>query len=157
MRRYLLTAASIVVLALSVFAVARSRAKSRTLPESGTPGQASGVTDPRYLDRLGARTFEHYCSVCHGKEAKGDGFNAYNLDPRPRDLTLADLQKKRSDQDLFDAIEKGGTSLGYSPGMPPWGKTLSAREIRALVHYIRSIAVTPAPTASVDVTGQAER
>lgn len=153
MRRYLLTVVSIVVLALSLIAVARSR----TQPESGTAGQSNGAADPRYLDRLGARTFEHYCAVCHGKEAKGDGFNAFNLEPRPRDLTSADFQKKRSDEDLFDAIEKGGTSLGSSPGMPPWGKTISAREIRALVHYIRGIAVTAPPTGSVDVTGQAER
>lgn len=151
--RYLLAAVSILALGLSIFAVARSRGRQ----DAGAVGSASGDGDPHYLDRLGARTFEHYCSICHGKEAKGDGFNAFNLDPRPRDLTSAEFQRMRTDRDIFDAIDKGAASLGYSRVMPPWGKTLSPREIRALVHYIRSIAVTAPRPPSGAVTGDAER
>ncbi|MCH8028240.1 MAG: hypothetical protein IID63_08985, partial [candidate division Zixibacteria bacterium] len=35
------------------------------------------VTDVTVEDSK--RLYLHYCSVCHGAEGKGDGFNAYNL------------------------------------------------------------------------------
>ncbi|MEE9170069.1 MAG: c-type cytochrome [bacterium] len=39
-----------------------------------------------YAERKGKHLYAHYCAVCHGASGEGDGFNAFNLDPRPRNL-----------------------------------------------------------------------
>jgi mono/diheme cytochrome c family protein len=89
--------------------------------------------------RLGKHVFQHYCQTCHGETGAGDGFNAFNLDPRPRDLSDPAFQSKKSDADLADAVRRGGSGVGLSPLMPPWGRTLSAQEIDQVVLYIRSL------------------
>ena len=65
-----------------------------------------------YELRLGKDIFRHYCQTCHGETGAGDGFNAYNLDPRPRDLSDPAFQKSKSDADLADTIRRGGTGVG---------------------------------------------
>src|SRR5262249_38752016 len=62
------------------------------------------VAAPGYELRLGKVVFVDYCQTCHGETGAGDGFNSFNLDPRPRDLSDPAFQKKKSDQDLEDAI-----------------------------------------------------
>ena len=69
----------------------------------------------------------------------GDGFNAFNLDPRPRDLSDPAFQKKKSDAELADAIRRGGAGVGLSAFMPPWGHTLSARQIDEVVLSVRAL------------------
>ena len=95
--------------------------------------------DASYELRLGKGLFGHYCQTCHGETGAGDGFNAFNLDPRPRDLSDPALQKKKTDADVVDAIRRGGSGVGLSPLMPPWGRTLSRAEIDQVVLYIRSL------------------
>ena len=79
------------------------------------------------------------CLSCHGETGGGDGFNAFNLDPRPRDISDPVFQKKKTDAELADAIQRGGAGVGLSALMPPWGKTLSRAEIEQIVLYIRSL------------------
>ena len=98
-----------------------------------------------YEARLGAVLFEHYCAVCHGAAGKGDGFNAYNLSPRPRDLSNSDFQQSVDDRRLADILRYGGTLRGGSPNMPAWGGTLDDRQIRRLVMYIRQLDETLPP------------
>jgi mono/diheme cytochrome c family protein len=93
-----------------------------------------------YEARMGKVTFTYYCQTCHGETGAGDGFNAFNLDPHPRDLSAADFQKKKSDADLADAIRRGGSGVGLSALMPPWGHTLSDRQVGELVLYIRTLS-----------------
>ena len=95
------------------------------------------VPDEPYNVREGRALFRHYCATCHGQEGRGDGLNAYNLDPRPRDLSEASFQKQRADEDLVAVIRAGGGVSGLSTGMPPWGRTLDERKIRNLVAYLR--------------------
>lgn len=90
-----------------------------------------------YSARQGKELFEHYCSTCHGASGRGDGFNAYNLDPKPRDLADPALQAERSDEELAAVIRSGGGAAGLSTGMPPWGRTLGERQIRSLVVFVR--------------------
>ena len=90
-----------------------------------------------YNGRQGKALFEYYCATCHGTAGRGDGFNSYNLDPKPRDLTDPELQAERSDEDLAAVIRSGGGAAGLSTGMPPWGRTLSELEIRNLVVFVR--------------------
>jgi len=93
-----------------------------------------------YELRLGRANYQHYCQTCHGETGAGDGFNAFNLDPRPRDLSDAAFQKKKTDADLTDAVQRGGAGVGLSSMMPPWGRTLSKQQVEQLVLYLRSLA-----------------
>jgi mono/diheme cytochrome c family protein len=92
---------------------------------------------------MGKDVFVHYCQTCHGETGAGDGFNSFNLDPHPRDLSDPAFQKKKSDAELADAIRRGGAGVGLSPLMPPWGKTLSAREVDQVILYVRSLKRVP--------------
>jgi mono/diheme cytochrome c family protein len=100
---------------------------------------APAPVPPPYEARRGKASFTHYCQTCHGETGAGDGFNAFNLDPHPRDLSDPEFQKKKSDADLADAITRGGAGVGLSSLMPPWGHTLSARQVGEVVHYIRTL------------------
>ncbi len=92
-----------------------------------------------YSARQGRALFLHYCSTCHGAEGHGDGFNAFNLDPKPRDLADPAFQQQRTDEDLAAAVRAGGGAAGLSTGMPPWGRTLDDRQIEALVRFLRTL------------------
>ncbi len=94
---------------------------------------------PSYELRLGRATFQHYCQTCHGETGAGDGFNAFNLDPHPRDLSDPAFQKKKTNADLADTIQRGGAGVGLSALMPPWGRTLSREEIDQTILYVRSL------------------
>ncbi len=99
---------------------------------------ATTGTTPSYELRLGRATYQHYCQTCHGETGAGDGFNAFNLDPHPRDLSDPAFQEKKTDADLADTIQRGGAGVGLSPLMPPWGKTLSSPQIGQTILYIRT-------------------
>ena len=94
---------------------------------------------PSYELRLGRATYMHYCQTCHGETGAGDGFNAFNLDPHPRDLSDPVFQTKKTDADLADVIKRGGAGVGLSSLMPPWGRTLSKEEIDQAILYVRTL------------------
>jgi mono/diheme cytochrome c family protein len=132
-----------VVLLLPLAAFACSR---RPAPTDGGPAPAATQTTaptfpllPAYEVRLGRDVYEHYCQICHGETGAGDGFNAFNLDPHPRDLSDPEFQKKKTDADLRDAIRRGGAGVGLSPLMPPWGHTLSGRQIDDVILHLRTL------------------
>jgi mono/diheme cytochrome c family protein len=100
-----------------------------------------------YELRLGNGIYRHYCQTCHGETGAGDGFNAFNLDPRPRDLSDPVFQKKKSDAELADTIRRGGAGVGLSALMPPWGHTLSPRQIDEVVLSLRALRRGPEPGA----------
>lgn len=87
----------------------------------------------------GRKLFAYYCSSCHGSKGKGDGFNAVNLDPQPRDLSDSKekYMAKQKNEDLFKVISLGGKAIEKSARMPPFGKTLSEHEIWEIVAFIR--------------------
>ena len=119
--------------AFSIFAAAGCGRKA-------APVKRPAPAAPSYELRLGKVVFVYYCQTCHGETGAGDGFNAFNLDPKPRDLSDPAFQKKKSDQDLEDAVRRGGAGVGLTPLMPPWGKTLSDRQIAEVVRYVRTLA-----------------
>jgi mono/diheme cytochrome c family protein len=121
-------------------------APASAAPAPSTPSSAAPAALP-YGARLGKVTFTHYCQTCHGESGAGDGFNAFNLDPHPRDLSNPQFQKKKSDADLADAIRRGGAGVGLSALMPPWGHTLSTRQIDELVLYLRTLPTLRKPAS----------
>jgi len=135
--------------ALLVFLLLPSACARKPAPTAAkTPEAAKTPAAPppvRYEVRLGKVTFTHYCQTCHGESGAGDGFNAFNLDPHPRDLSDPEFQKKKSDAELADAIQRGGSGVGLSALMPPWGHTLSGRQIDELVLYLRTLPALHKP------------
>ncbi len=115
--------------------------------DSAGAGRASPLPTPDlgYNAREGRALYGHYCLFCHGDEGRGDGFNAYNLDPRPRSLADSTFQAGRSDDELAAAIRSGGGAVGLSTGMPPWGRTLNERKIRNVVEYLRTLRAKRSP------------
>jgi len=137
-----LALAGIVLLAGGVWLGQTARAAS--VPHDETAKKAiEAPTPPSYGALEGRALFEYYCSTCHGKEGHGDGFNSYNLDPRPRDLSDPAFQAKRSDKDLASVIRSGGGFAGLSNTMPPWGHTLNERQIGYLVQFLRTLKAQP--------------
>jgi mono/diheme cytochrome c family protein len=108
-------------------------------PAANGPAAPPRPPLPSYELRLGRATFEHYCQTCHGETGGGDGFNAFNLDPHPRDLSDPAFQKKKTDAELKDVIQRGGAGVGLSSLMPPWGKTLSGDQIDQTILYLRTL------------------
>ena len=97
-----------------------------------------------YEEHQGSVLFTKYCAVCHGQEGKGDGFNAFNLDPRPRDLSDSVAMKSLSDDQIYRTIAGGGRSVNKSPLMPAYGWTLNTQQVRYVAAYIRTLS-QPAP------------
>jgi len=82
--------------------------------------------------------YDFYCAQCHGEGGKGDGVNVTkDMATTPRNFTNAADMNKLSDKDLRSAIADGGPAVGKSAIMPPWSKTLTDKEIDALVKHIR--------------------
>jgi mono/diheme cytochrome c family protein len=123
--------------------------KSRTTPGADSTHRADSsalssalpaVDSSSYEQRQGKYLFVKYCAVCHGEQGKGDGFNAYNLNPKPRDFTDAHYMKVLADEKIRQTISGGGRSVNKSPLMPSWGGTISKQEIGYLVSYLRTLA-----------------
>jgi hypothetical protein len=93
-----------------------------------------------YAESLGRPVFAQYCATCHGDTGKGDGQNASNLTPPPRDFaaskTMADSAYVRR------VIVEGSAAAGRSPLSPPWGRTLTAQQVDYLVLYCQALART---------------
>ena len=106
------------------------------------------VTDVHSID--GQVLFDHYCAVCHGKDAKGAGPAADALKKTPADLT----QITRKNSGKFPEVHvmrviKGDDTVGAhgSRDMPIWGElftSLSSKEatelrVNALMKYVESV------------------
>ena len=102
------------------------------IPENPQPKLTQVTEDTR-------KTYQWYCSQCHGIKGKGDGINAKFLTVPPRNHTKAAYLETRTDEQLFEAIKFGGLSVGRAPCMPAWGHTLDENIIRSLVEYIREL------------------
>ena len=91
-----------------------------------------------YEQRQGKYLYTKYCAVCHGNEGKADGFNTFNLDPKPRDLTEQHYLSEFSDERLIQIIRDGGRGANKSPSMPPYGWTLGKDDIAYVASFVRT-------------------
>ncbi len=91
------------------------------------------------------KTFEYYCSPCHGAKGKGDGtFFTIDLKPKPRNFLDIEYMKKRTDDQLLKSITDGSKAVDKSNLCPPWGKTLTEKRVKELVAYIRNLSIQEA-------------
>jgi cytochrome c len=95
-----------------------------------------------YPERQGKQLFEQYCVICHGQSGEGDGFNAYNLNPKPHSLSDSTYMKALSSETLTETISFGGKAVNKSVLMPAYQNTLSKTQISDVVLYIESFTKT---------------
>lgn len=91
-----------------------------------------------YEQRQGKYVYSKYCAVCHGNEGMADGFNTFNLEPKPRDLTEQRYLSEFSDERLIQIIRDGGRGANKSPSMPPYGWTLGKDDITYAAAFVRT-------------------
>jgi cytochrome c553 len=95
-----------------------------------------------YTERQGKQLFEQYCAVCHGQSGEGDGFNAYNLNPKPHSLSDSTYMRALSSETLTETISFGGKGVNKSVLMPAYQNTLSKTQILNVVGYIETFTQT---------------
>lgn len=88
----------------------------------------------------GKKIFGKYCSICHGLEGRGDGFNAYNLDPKPRNFSDSSYRARLDSALIVETITSGGASVGHSALMPGWSGTLSKADITNVSYYVMHLS-----------------
>ena len=91
-------------------------------------------------ERQGRRLYNKYCVVCHGLNGEGDGFNSYNLSPKPKSLADSAYNKALSDESIKNIIAHGGAGMNRSVLMPSYQNTLNENEIQYLVQYLRTFS-----------------
>lgn len=117
----------------------QARKDSVTSPDSTAPApSATSAMTMTYEQRQGRFIYEKYCAICHGAEGRGDGFNAFNLNPKPRNFTDKKYLGASTDEKLIETIGGGGRAVNKSSLMPTWGGRLTRREIEDVVAYVRT-------------------
>jgi cytochrome c oxidase cbb3-type subunit 3 len=107
---------------------------------SANPDEAISLN---YQQAQGKRVFNNSCVWCHADATPAGPSNRSNLTPTPKLITDGEALNPLSDEDLQNIIALGGSAVGKSAMMPPWGQTLTKDEIRAVIAYIRVVAQPP--------------
>lgn len=100
---------------------------------------ASAAASPAQLE-AGKKTYEKFCSQCHGEKGDGEGPAANFVRPRPRDFTSGKYKIRTTasgslptDDDLKRVIRNG---MPYT-SMPAWSN-FTEQELASLVEYVKS-------------------
>jgi len=83
----------------------------------------------------GKIVYQHYCVLCHGVSAQGDGRAAKIHTPKPANLMASRVPPEY----LSMIIRRGGEAMGRSKAMPPWGEQLTDEQIRDLINHLQAI------------------
>lgn len=94
-----------------------------------------------YEQAQGKRIFYQQCVWCHADSTLAGPSNRSNVTPTPALFNDGSLLNSQSDEFLQNIITLGGSAMGESAMMPPYGKTLSPGDIRSLIAFARVIAV----------------
>lgn len=93
-----------------------------------------------YEEAQGKRIFYQYCVWCHADATPAGPSNRSNLTPVPPLLNDGDKLNGEADEFLQSIITKGGAASNRSPMMPPYGMTLTAERVKAVIAFARAIA-----------------
>lgn len=96
-----------------------------------------------YQQAQGKRVFYHYCVWCHADSTPAGPSNRSNLNPMPPLASDGSVLNSLSDDLLRNTIALGGSAVGKSALMPPWGNTLKQDDIKAVITFYRAIAQPP--------------
>ena len=104
---------------------------------------ATKVIPLNYQQAQGKRLFYANCVWCHADATPAGPSNRSNVTPTPSLMNDGDKLNGLSDEYMENMIALGGAAVGKSAMMPPWGRTLSPDEIRAVIAFTRAIAQPP--------------
>lgn len=93
-----------------------------------------------FQESQGKRVFYQYCVWCHADATPAGPSNRSNVTPMPPLMNDGEKLNGENDEYLQNIITLGGSALGKSAMMPPYGRTLSAGEITAVIAFTRAIA-----------------
>ena len=96
-----------------------------------------------YEQAQGKRIFYQQCVWCHADSTPAGPSNRSNVTPAPPLMNDGATLNGESDEYLQNIITLGGSALGKSAMMPPYGRSLSQDEIRAVIAFTRAIAQPP--------------
>jgi len=96
-----------------------------------------------YQQAQGKRVFYSNCVWCHADATPAGPSNRSNLTPNPPLFNDGTTLNDISDEFMQNIVTLGGSALGKSAMMPPWGQTLTQDEVRAVIAYARVIAQPP--------------
>jgi len=103
-------------------------------------------TDPQHVIPLnyqqaqGKRIFYQQCVWCHADATPAGPSNRSNLTPVPPLLNDGAVLNAESEENMRNIVMLGGAAMGKSAMMPPYGRILSAEEIRSVIAFTRAIA-----------------
>jgi mono/diheme cytochrome c family protein len=106
-------------------------------------------TDPQhtillsYQQAQGKRIFYAQCVWCHADATPAGPSNRSNLTPVPSLMNDGATLNAQSDEYMQNIITLGGSAMGKSAMMPPYGRMLSTEEIRSVIAFTRAIAQPP--------------
>lgn len=96
-----------------------------------------------YQQAQGKRAFYQHCVWCHADATPAGPSNRSNLTPVPPLLNDGATLNAESDEYMQNIITLGGSAMGKSAMMPPYGRMLSAEEIRSVIAFMRAVAQPP--------------
>jgi len=96
-----------------------------------------------YEQAQGKRVFYAQCVWCHADATPAGPSNRSNVTPVPPLMNDGATLNSASDDYMQNIITLGGSAMGKSAMMPPYGQTLSQDDIRAVIAFTRAIAQPP--------------
>ncbi len=131
-----------------------SGCRKRAEPAKADPLLAAYDTEPDWTDSQkviplgyqqaqGQRIFYQHCVWCHADATPAGPSNRSNLTPVPPLLNDGATLNAESDEYMQNIITLGGSAMGKSAMMPPYGRMLSPEEIRSVIAFTRAIAQPP--------------
>lgn len=140
----------LLLLALVAFSACRKKQAAATadLSRNAYDSEADW-SDPQkvvpldYQQAQGKRVFYTQCVWCHADATPAGPSNRSNLNPMAPVMSDGATLNGESDDYLQNIITLGGSAMGKSAMMPPYGQTLKQDEIRAVIAFARAIAEPP--------------
>jgi mono/diheme cytochrome c family protein len=96
-----------------------------------------------YEQAQGKRIFYQQCVWCHADATPAGPSNRSNLTPVPPLLNDGATLNAESDEYMQNIITLGGSAMGKSAMMPPYGRMFTSEEIRSVIAFTRVIAQPP--------------
>jgi len=96
-----------------------------------------------YSQTQGKRLFYTYCVWCHADSTPAGPSNRSNLNPSGALANDGATLNPMSNEFLRNMITLGGSAMGKSAMMPPYGRTLSQQDIDDVIAFTRAIAQPP--------------
>lgn len=96
-----------------------------------------------YQQAQGKRIFYAQCVWCHADATPAGPSNRSNVTPAPALMNDGAALNGLRDEYMQNIITLGGSAMGKSAMMPPYGQSLMPEEIHAVIAFARAIAQPP--------------